>query len=77
MANFDVFSGGADGLRALHQYRLTYLGDANLVTGTKNDVRLLETLEVQASDIVTVFDIPISQNREALVHMLNLGTSVT
>ena len=77
MANFDVFNGGADGLCALHQYRLTYLGDANLVTGTKNDVRLLETLKVQASDIVTVFDIPISQNREALAHMLNLGTSVT
>ena len=47
MANFDVFSGGADGLCALHQYRLTYLGDANLVTGAKGDGRLLKTLKVQ------------------------------
>lgn len=77
MANFDVFNGDADGLCALHQYRLTYLGDANLVTGAKRDVRLLEQLKVQASDAVTVFDIPIPQNREALVYLLNLGTRVT
>lgn len=77
MTNFDVFNGGVDGLCALHQYRLTYLGNANLVTGARHDDRLLERLKVQASDVVTVFDIPISQNREALVYILNLGTCVT
>lgn len=51
MANFDVFNSDADGLCALQQYRLTYLGDANLVAGGKRNLGLLEHLKVQATDM--------------------------
>ena len=39
----DVFNGDADGLCALHQLRLAEpLADAQLVTGVKRDIALLD-----------------------------------
>jgi hypothetical protein len=77
MAYFDVFNGDADGLCALHQYRMTYLADSNLVTGVKRDTKLLARVPAQASDIVNVFDVSLTQNREHLLYLLNLGARVT
>lgn len=79
MSNIDVFNGDADGLFALHQLRLTYPAKAALVTGVKRDVRLLERVQAQArpGDSVTVCDISMGQNREALTYLLNLGVQIT
>jgi hypothetical protein len=68
---YDVFNGDADGLCALHQWRLAEpQPDAQLVTGVKRDIRLLERLVgVEHADI-TVFDISLDSNRQPLAHLL-------
>lgn len=76
-ANFDVFNGDADGICALHQLRLTYPVSATLITGAKRDVKLLEKVEARASDMVSVFDISMGQNKDALLYLLNLGVKIT
>jgi hypothetical protein len=76
-ANFDVFNGDADGICALHQLRLTYPVVATLITGAKRDIKLLEKVDARASDMVSVFDISMGQNKEALLYLLSLGVKVT
>ena len=76
-ANFDVFNGDADGICALHQLRLTYPVSATLITGAKRDIKLLEQVEARASDSISVFDISMGQNKDALLYLLNLGAKVT
>jgi hypothetical protein len=77
MAHFDIFNGDADGLCALQQLRLAHpTPDAHLVTGTKRDICLLEHVSAQPGDTVTVFDISIARNREALLRLLNNGVLV-
>ncbi len=73
MSNIDVFSGGADGLCGLHQFRLTYRIDSTLLTGVKRDLRLLDRVEANSSDVVSVFNVPVGTNREALFRLLGLG----
>lgn len=76
MAHFDVFNGDADGLCALHQLRLAAPCDATLVTGVKRDIALLERVDAQAGDAVTVLDVSIDVNRTALLALLERGASV-
>ncbi len=77
MANFDVFNGDADGICALHQLRLAEpCGDATLVTGVKRDIGLLKRVPAQANDRVTVLDISLDRNREALHTLLARGVKV-
>lgn len=76
MAHFDVFNGDADGLCALHQLRLAAPCDAALVTGIKRDIALLERVDAQADDAVTVLDVSIDVNRSALLALLERGVSV-
>lgn len=76
MAAFDVFNGDADGLCALHQLRLAEPLEAQLVTGTKRDNRLLRRVAASAGDAVTVCDIALRANREALVDLLQRGVAV-
>ncbi len=76
MANFDVFNGDADGLCALQQLRLANPVDSTLVTGVKRDISLLKQVVAVAGDEVTVFDISLDKNREALVDILNQGVKV-
>jgi hypothetical protein len=76
MVAFDVFNGDADGLCALHQLRLAEPLEAQLVTGTKRDNRLLHRVAASAGDVVTVCDIALRANREALVDLLRRGVSV-
>ena len=70
MTRFYAFNGDADGLCALQQLRLVEAGEATLVTGVKRDITLLERVDAQAGDEVTVLDISLDRNRAALLRLL-------
>ena len=72
----DVFNGDADGLCALHQLRLAEPADSELVTGPKRDISLLKRVTAQAGDRITVLDIALSKNRDALDRILEAGADV-
>ena len=76
MAYFDVFNGDADGLCALHQLRLHCPRDAALVTGVKRAIRLLDQVQAQAGDTVTVLDLSINANAAALKDLLEKNVRV-
>ena len=76
MRLFDVFNGDADGLCALHQLRLADPADAELVTGPKRDISLLKRVQAGAGDCVTVLDIALAKNRDALDRLLEAGAQV-
>src|SRR5512135_3169526 len=76
MPLIDVFNGDADGLCALHQLRLAEPADSELVTGPKRDVSLLKRVKAQAGDRITVLDVALSKNREALDRILEAGAEV-
>lgn len=76
MTHFDVFNGDADGLCALHQLRLASPADSVLVSGPKRDVALLARVDAKPGDTVTVLDVSLAANRDALVAMLERGVSV-
>ncbi|HEX7972758.1 MAG TPA: acetyltransferase [Thiobacillus sp.] len=72
----DVFNGDADGLCALHQLRLDEPADSELVTGPKRDISLLKRVQAGAGDRITVLDIALSKNRDALDRLLAAGAQV-
>lgn len=72
----DVFNGDADGICALHQLRLAEPADSELVTGPKRDISLLKRVTAGAGDCVTVLDVALSKNREALDRVLAAGAHV-
>lgn len=72
----DVFNGDADGICALHQLRLADPVESELVTGPKRDIGLLSRVTAGAGDQVTVLDIALSKNREALDRLLAAGARV-
>lgn len=76
MPLIDVFNGDADGLCALHQLRLDDPADSILVTGPKREISLLRRVEARAGDRVTVLDVALSKNREALDRILEAGAHV-
>lgn len=76
MPRIDVFNGDADGLCALHQLRLAEPEESELVTGPKRDISLLKRVNAQAGDRITVLDIALSKNREALDRVLAAGAQV-
>lgn len=76
MSHFDVFNGDADGLCALHQFRLAQPRAAELVSGVKRDNALLARVAAAAGDSVTVLDISMANNRDALLKLLELGVRV-
>lgn len=53
MKAIDVFNGDADGICALHQWRLAYPVETTLVTGVKRDIQLLQSVKVGAGDTAT------------------------
>jgi hypothetical protein len=59
MANYDVFNGDADGICALQQLRLQTPREATLISGLKRDIDLLQRVEPQSGDHITVLDNPI------------------
>lgn len=76
MSHFDVFNGDADGLCALHQLRLAQPREAQLVTGVKRDNALLARVPARPGDSVTVLDIALAGNSEALAALLDQGVTV-
>jgi len=76
MSFIDVFNGDADGICALTQLRLAEPRESRLVTGVKRDIDLLEQVDAQAGDKITVLDISLDKNREALSRVLAAGAEV-
>lgn len=75
--HYDIFNGDADGICALHQLRLVQpLNIATRVTGVKRDIKLLSKVR-DHNCTITVLDISLDSNREALTHLLNEGNIVT
>lgn len=76
--HFDVFNGDADGILALHQFRLqTPEPDATLVTGVKRDIKLLDKINTLRNSRITVFDISLDSNRNSLLSLLSQGNEIT
>lgn len=73
---FDVFNGDADGICALLQLRLSQPLEATLVTGVKRNIKLLDQVQVEQGDHVTVLDVSLDKNRVALERVLSKGASV-
>jgi hypothetical protein len=76
MAYYDVFNGDADGICALLQWRLAHPRDSFLVTGIKREIDLLQRVDVQAGDHITVLDVSLDKNRDALQSALEIGAQV-
>ncbi len=76
--DFDVFNGDADGIVALHQCRLQHPNPkATLITGVKRDINLLSKILDQHNSQITVFDISLDSNRDALTTLLRQGNNIT
>ena len=76
MTHFDVFNGDADGICALHQLRLAAPTESTLITGVKRDIDLLKQVDAKPGDSVTVLDVSLDKNREALIPLLEQNISV-
>ena len=76
MACYDVFNGDADGICALQQLRLWSPKEAVLITGLKRDIALLKRVQAQPGDEVTVLDISLDKNSDALENVLSAGARV-
>ncbi|MDX8409616.1 MAG: DHH family phosphoesterase [Mariprofundales bacterium] len=74
--NYDVFNGDADGICALHQLRLQTPCAAELITGVKRDIGLLARVAAASGDALTVLDISLDKNRDALIALLQAGTTI-
>ena len=76
MKYIDVFNGDADGICALHQLRLAEPVDSTLVTGVKRDINLLNRVDAEKGDKVTVLDISLDKNRDDLIRLLQAGVKI-
>ncbi|MBE4327023.1 DHH family phosphoesterase [Vibrio parahaemolyticus] len=74
--NYDIFNGDADGIIALLQLRLADSIDSQLITGVKRDIKLVEKVDVQAGDELTVLDISMEKNMAGLEQALAQGVHV-
>ncbi|MBB3046765.1 hypothetical protein FHR99_001001 [Litorivivens lipolytica] len=76
MAVWDVFNGDADGICSLVQMRNANPCESTLVTGVKRDIALLSQVEATAGDQITVLDVSMDKNKEALLKVLEQGAEV-
>ena len=77
MTDFDVFNGDADGLCALTQLRNAEPREAQLVTGVKRDINLLERVHAAPDSKITVLDVSLDKNRAGLERALALSKETT
>ncbi|MGV2989580.1 DHH family phosphoesterase [Vibrio sp. E150_011] len=75
--HYDVFNGDADGIIALLQLRLSEPKHSELVTGIKRDIALLERVPLALASTVTVLDVSMDKNHEALALLLAHSIPVT
>ncbi len=74
---FDVCNGDADGLCATVQWHWHEPAvPAQLITGLKREIALLERVLAQAGDQVNVFDLSMQRNQPALERLLDAGVAV-
>lgn len=76
MATIDIFNGDADGICSLIQLRNAEPVDSLLVTGVKRDIQLMDKIDAEAGDKITVLDVSLDKNRKGLVKALNAGAEV-
>ncbi len=71
MMHYDVFNGDADGIIALVQLRKAEPKNAQLITGVKRDIKLLQQVAAK-TDVsgVTVLDISMEKNIDALCELI-------
>jgi len=78
--HYDVFNGDADGIIALLQLRLSQKkkqpSKSILITGVKRDISLLKQVDVNKALSVTVLDISLEKNIDALAHLLEKEVDV-
>lgn len=74
--HFDVFNGDADGIIALLQLRLAEPKQSVLCTGVKRDICLLQQVDVTKATSVTVLDISLEKNSQALQALLEQQVDV-
>jgi single-stranded DNA-specific DHH superfamily exonuclease len=73
----DVFNGDADGICALHQLRLAApQPEAQLLSGVKRDIALLQQIEEVCDESITVLDLSLDRNRTSLNKVLANGCKV-
>ncbi|NRB41353.1 MAG: DHH family phosphoesterase [Pseudomonadales bacterium] len=76
MAYFDVFNGDADGICALAQLRNANPVDSTLITGVKRDISLLKQVIAATGDVITVLDVSMDKNKQALSDCLDAGAEI-
>ena len=77
MRRIAAFNGDADGLCALQQLHLAgRLEGAELVTGPKRQIDLVQGIDARAGDEVTVLDVSFDVNRAAVQRLLERGARV-
>ena len=76
MTDYDVFNGDADGICSLVQMRLSEPRNAVLVTGVKRKIDLLAEVDAEAGDRLTVLDVSMKSNGDALRRILAAGATV-
>lgn len=76
MANYDLFNGDADGICSLVQLRLAEPRQAQLITGVKRDIALLNKIKPRKGDHITVLDISMRNNAGGLEKALKSGADV-
>ena len=69
--HYDVFNGDADGIIALLQLRLADPIESVLITGVKRDISLLKQVDMSKVTSVTVLDISLEKNNQALQALLD------
>lgn len=74
--HFDVFNGDADGIIALVQLRLAQPKESVLITGVKRDISLLKQVKPKVTNSITVLDISLEKNIDALNLHLENNTDV-
>ena len=73
MRFYDIFNGDADGICALHQLRLEEPRAAVPVTGAKREIALVERVEAEGGDELTVLDVSFRTNARAVTRALERG----
>ncbi len=74
--HYDIFNGDADGIISLLQLRFVQPRVSTLVTGIKRDINLVAKIEVNAEDSLTVLDVSMAKNIQALEAALNKGVKI-
>jgi nanoRNase/pAp phosphatase (c-di-AMP/oligoRNAs hydrolase) len=78
--HYSVFNGDADGIIALLQLHLSknkpYPKESMLITGVKRDISLLKQVDAERATSVTVLDVSLEKNSEALTLLLDKEVNV-